>query len=119
MGRWMGTGLSLLLALVCGTAVWAMDFGAMSNQELAELRGAIENAPPAEQDAFRLEWEKRLATMGEEEKKRYVTPDPAEPAGDGQGKNPTFIGRGYENQGMGVIIFGGDGKPSQGKKSTK
>lgn len=109
----------LLLGCVCCTAAWAMDFNRMTNQELADLRGAIRNASQEEQSAFQLEWEKRQAVMTEEEKKLFAPP-PEEPSGkDEQLRKPQVLGRGYEAQGAGGVIYGGgEGMPGQGQQGT-
>ena len=99
--------------LFCGGAL-AMDFARMSNQDLADLRGAIRNAPEPEQQAFRLEWEKRLAAMPEEEKKRYAPPQDQSPEDAEKQDKPRIQGRGYDSQGTGTIIFGGGSFPGQG-----
>lgn len=103
----------LLGVLFCGAAL-AMDFAAMSNQELADLRGAIRNAPEPDQQAFRLEWEKRLAAMPEEEKKRYAPARDQRPEDEEKQEKPRIQGRGYDSQGTGSIIYGGGAFPGQG-----
>jgi hypothetical protein len=104
----------LLLGAVCCGAAWAMDYARMSNQELADLQGAILNAPEPEQQAFRLEWEKRLAVMPEEEKKRYAPPQDQPQEDEEKQSKPRIQGRGYDSQGTGVIIYGGGAFPAQG-----
>ncbi|MHB8809474.1 MAG: hypothetical protein ACYC9M_05620 [Desulfobulbaceae bacterium] len=109
--RWAWTGL--LLGCVCWTAAWAMDFSRMTNQELADLRGAIRNAPQEEQSAFQQEWGKRQAAMTEEEKKLFAKPLD-EPDSDGKLRKPNIPGRGYETQGVGGVIYGGgEGIPGE------
>jgi hypothetical protein len=95
--------------MLWGANSWGLDYTAMSNQELADLRGAIENAPSAEQEAYRLEWSKRLENMTEEEKQEYVRPDEA--AGEKRMEDPKVMGRGYDSQGTGSVIYGGSGAP--------
>lgn len=111
----------LLLGAVFSGAAWAMDFAGMSNQELADLRGAIRNAPEPEQMAFQQEWEKRLAAMTEEEKKPFVPSQEQLPGEEEKMKKPYIPGRGYESQGIGTVIYGGEGSPGQdgGKKAGK
>lgn len=47
--------LPLMAGAISGLS---MDFVNMSNQELFELRGAIQNAPEADRSAYMAEWEK-------------------------------------------------------------
>ena len=111
----------LLLGFLYSGTAWAMDFARMSNEELADLRGAILNATEPEQLAFRQEWEKRLAAMSEEEKKLYAPPQEPQPGDEEKQKKPYIQGRGYDSQGTGIIIYGGEGSPGQsgGKKTGK
>jgi hypothetical protein len=109
----------LLLGVLCSVSAWAMDFSRMSNQDLADLQGAIRNAPEADQAAFRLEWEKRQASMSEEEKKLYPSPPEPQPGEEEQMKKPYIQGRGYDSQGTGTVIFGGVGTPGQGGADGK
>ncbi|GAB4346307.1 MAG: hypothetical protein Kow0089_23620 [Desulfobulbaceae bacterium] len=98
----------VLAALVCVLpAAMAMDFASMSNQDLYELRGAIQNAPEKDRTAYQAEWEKRLAAMSDEEKKLFTEPEKKE--GDGETLDPPVVpARGYEKEGtQGRIIFGG------------
>lgn len=108
-----------LLGVLCSVSAWAMDFSRMSNPELADLQGAIRNAPEADQAAFRLEWEKRQASMSEEEKKLYASPQEPQPGEEEQMKKPYVQGRGYDSQGTGTVIFGGVGTPGQGGAGGK
>ncbi len=97
----------LLLTVVCSVG-WSMDFVKMSNVELFELQGAIENAPEADKKAYLLEWEKRVADMTDEEKKQFVESSKNEDDNDGELKKPFVQAQGYEKQGVqGRIIFGG------------
>ena len=106
-------GIGLLLGCVCCTVAWAMDFSRMTNQELADLQGAIQNASSDEQNTFRQEWEKRLAGMSPEEKKLYAGQQDISPgAGDKKILPYHIMGQGYENQGGGNIIYGGGGTPA-------
>lgn len=83
---------------------WAMDYHNMSNQELYELRGAIQNAPATEQEAYRLEWEQRVSAMTEAERKEFLQPE--EDANPDKLDPPRIPAQGYENQ-SGQVIFGG------------
>jgi hypothetical protein len=102
-------GMALMFSLAC-SAGQAMDFGNMNNDELAELRGAILNAPEAERKAYAHEWEKRLREMSAEEKERFADQVETEPDKEQPGKKQPYIqGRGYDEQGMGTVIHGGGG----------
>ncbi|WP_310598731.1 DUF1104 domain-containing protein [Desulfobulbus sp.] len=67
-----------LLAICCvamtiGTA-WAMDYSAMSSDQLSAQRGALNNASQEEWHAFHTEWWKRLSQMSPEERQKYIGP---------------------------------------------
>jgi len=100
--------VAMVFGVVCSSGR-AMDYANMTNDELAELRGAIVNAPDSERKAFRAEWENRLRSMSEEENKRYAEQGEPDPAQGQEGKQPYIQGRGYEQQGMGTVIHGGGG----------
>ena len=104
---WITSCAFLLLTVICSN-VWSMDFVSMSNDELFELRGAIQNAPEADKKVYQVEWEKRLASMTDEEKKQFVeTPKDGE-TNDTKLKQPLIPARGYEKQlEQGRVIFGG------------
>jgi len=97
----------LLLASACST-VWAMDFVNMTNEELFELQGAIQNAPDVDKNAYQLEWDKRVACMTGEEKKQFFKTPKDEEENDGKLQKPVVPAQGYEKQvGPDKIIFGG------------
>ena len=99
---------TFLLAVVVSSVCWAMDFENMSNEELFELHGAIQNAPEPDKTAYQAEWDKRLAGMTEMEKKKFADRTQAEKTADGELKPPTTPAQGYETKGVqGQIIFGG------------
>jgi hypothetical protein len=100
--------MALVFGVVC-SAGWAMDYDHMTNDELAELRGAILNAPEAERNAFQVEWEKRLRNMSEAEKELYSGQAGTDPGKEREGKQPHIQGRGYDERGMGTVIHGGGG----------
>lgn len=101
----------LSVFFVC-TGSWAMDFSVFSNQELFHLQGAASNASAEEQEAYQREWQSRLQSMSEEEKKKY-----AEPATSTRGRIPVVIqGQGYES-GPGTVIYGGM-PPDRGSKKS-
>jgi hypothetical protein len=110
--------LVFMLVAVVVSAGWSMDLVNMSNKELFELRGAFQNAPEADQEAYQVEWEKRVAAMTDEEKKQFVEPSKEGEGGAGKPKQPFFVpGQGYENQeGQGRVIFGGYPKSSGSKR---
>lgn len=105
-------GSICILLPILFSAGWAMDYHNMSNQELYELRGAIQNAPEAEQEAYRLEWEQRVSAMTEAEKKEYLRPE--EETNPDILEQPRIPAQGYEQQ-SGQVIFGGfkDGGAAQ------
>jgi hypothetical protein len=102
-------GMAALVFLVAFSTGWTMDYGNMSNDELAELRGAILNAPEVERNAFQTEWEKRLRNMSEAEKERYSNLAETGLENGEEKKQPHIQGRGYDERGMGTVIHGGGG----------
>jgi len=94
----------LLLTVACSVA-WSMDFVDMTNRELFELQGAIQNAPDGDKKAYQLEREKRIAAMSEEEKKQFVVILRNEEDNNGQYKRPFLLmGQGYEKQEIKTIM---------------
>jgi len=102
---WIGA-VSFLLQIVFCASVLAMNFEKMSNKQLFEMQGAIQNAPEADQKAYQLEWDKRLAAMNEEEKQQF-TRKPEEDKGEDTLPQPKIPARGYEKDEQGLVIFGG------------
>lgn len=95
---------ALLMSGVCSVGA-AMDYADMSNEELAELRGAVRNAPEQERRAYEVEWAKRLTLMSEGEKQRYSGEADSDGARDKEMPQPHIQGRGYD-RGMGSVIQG-------------
>jgi hypothetical protein len=96
-------GIVLSTILLLFSQAWAIDFPTLSNEDLHDLRGAIKNAPVAEQELYQKEWQLRLTKMAEEERRHYTS----ETEADNGPQAPIKQGRGYDNQGTGIIIFGG------------
>lgn len=97
----------LMLAMTV-TAAWGLDYAQMTTEELFQLHGAVQNASEIERKEYQLEWEKRVATMTDEEKQQYLTSPGNSPEDDS--KNPKLLwtpGRGYEKGTQGQVIFGG------------
>lgn len=78
-----------LLALCClamtAGAAWAVDYSALSNDELSAKRGTMYNASPEEWNAFHTEWWKRLSQMSPEERQKYMGPGMGRGMGRGKG----------------------------------
>lgn len=86
---------------------WAVDFTGMNNQELFEIRKMIKFSTEQVQVEYQEEWDKRLADMSDEEKKKFA--DAAK--NDDYGGDELWVpGKGYEKQ-QGIIIYGGGGTP--------
>ena len=101
------TGLIFLLLTVAYSVGWAMDFVNMSNEELYELRGAVQNAPETDQKAYQVEWDKRLSSMTDEEQELFSKPVKDEEE-DGKLGQPFIPAKGYEKESIqGNVIFGG------------
>ena len=96
--------LSTAIILLFSTQVYALDYPSMSNDELHDLRGAIRNAPPEEQERYRKEWQIRLDKMSKEEKAHFEQ----EARSADESLTPIIPGKGYDSQGTGVILYGGE-----------
>ncbi len=107
--------LLFLLSTVACSVAWSMDFVNMNNEQLFELRGAIQNAPDGEKTAYQLEWEKRIAAMSSEEKKQFAVISKNEEGNNSTPQQPFLLmGQGYEKQeGEGQVIFGGPPQKSK------
>jgi hypothetical protein len=58
---------------------FAVDYSQYTTEELANMRGTLQDASQEERDAFRAEWQKRLQDMTREERQKYVgKPDNAQ-----------------------------------------
>ena len=64
------------------STVFAVDYSTMSTEELARLKGTMQNATVEERNAFRQEWQKRIQNMTQEERQKYL----GNPQGAGQGQ---------------------------------
>jgi len=71
----------------------------MSNEELSNTRGSMQEASEQERNAFRSEWQQRTQSMTSEEQQQY-TGRPANAAAEGSGTQ----------QGMGQGRGGGGGQ---------
>ena len=88
----------LLLTVACSVA-WSMDFVDMTNRELFALQGAIQNAPDGDKKAYQGEWEKRIASMTEEEKKQFAVVLKNKEDNKDEYKLPFLLmGQGYDDQ---------------------
>lgn len=83
--------------------LWGKDLAEMSFRELFILRPTIKNAPASEQEAFQLEWDRRLQSMTEEERRQIESYEKRS-----EFPNPYVQGRGYENQGVNSATFEAD-----------
>ncbi len=52
-------------------AMASADFSSMKTEELAGLRGKLQEETPETRDAFTKEWQKRIGVMSAEEKQKY------------------------------------------------
>jgi hypothetical protein len=76
------SALLCALGLAAGTAWAATDYSAMTTEELAAKRGAMQNATVEERNAFHNEWQKRIQQMQPEDRQKYMQ---GQGAGMGQG----------------------------------
>ena len=74
--------LIIILALsfsVLTDNAFAVDYSQYTTEELANMRGTMQDASAEERDTFRAEWQKRLQHMTREERQKYVgKPDNAQ-----------------------------------------
>ena len=95
--------LVLCSTILMGNA-FAEDYSKYTTEELASMRGTLQDASPEERESFRAEWQKRLQNMTPEERQQYTgRPDNAQcqpGAGRMQGRGKGQGGGGY-GKGMG------------------
>lgn len=85
MSKLMRTmGMALIGLCLSVTQILAADYASMSTEELAALRGTMQNASQQEHAAFQQEWQNRVRQMTEEERRKYLGP-PANAPRDGSG----------------------------------
>lgn len=85
-------------AILSASMAYGADYSSMSTEELAALRGKMQNATVQERSAFQNEWQKRIQTMTTEERQKYL----GKPQGAGQGMGPGSRGAGQTGpKGMG------------------
>ena len=65
-------GTVIMGAILAGGLAFATDFSSMSTEDLAKMRGTLCTKTPEERDAFRAEWQKRMASMTPEERSKYM-----------------------------------------------
>ncbi|HSR35699.1 MAG TPA: hypothetical protein VLL73_00850 [Desulfurivibrionaceae bacterium] len=80
------TAVLVILGLAAGSAWAATDYRAMSTEELAAKRGAMQGATAEERNAFQKEWQNRLQKMSPEEHQKYMRNQ--DMAGKAQGMGP-------------------------------
>jgi hypothetical protein len=108
--------LLLPFSILAGNA-FAVDYSEYTTEELANMRGTLQDASPEERDAFRAEWQERLQDMAPEERQKYSgRPDNAQSQpreGRVQGSG-NAQGRGGYGKGAGRGLGRGSGKGRQG-----
>lgn len=104
--------LFLALAILAGNA-FAEDYSQYTTEELAGMRGTLQDASEEERDDFRAEWQKRVQDMTPEERQKYVgRPDNAQcqPSADSIQGSGNAQGRGGYGKGAGRGFGRGFGK---------
>lgn len=104
--------LFLALAILAGNA-FAEDYSQYTTEELAGMRGTLQDASEEERDDFRAEWQKRVQDMTPEERQKYVgRPDNAQcqPSADSMQGSGNAQSRGGYGKGMGRGSGRGFGK---------
>jgi hypothetical protein len=109
--------LFLALAILAGNA-FAEDYTQYTTEELAGMRGTLQDASEEERDDFRAEWQKRVQDMTPEERQKYVgRPDNAQcqPSADSMQGSGNAQGRGGYGKGAGRGFGRGFGKGRRGR----
>jgi len=109
--------LFLALAILAGNA-FAEDYSQYTTEELAGMRGTLQDASEEERDDFRAEWQKRVQDMTPEERQKYVgRPDNAQcqPSADSMQGSGNAQGRGGYGKGAGRGFGRGFGKGRRGR----
>ncbi len=76
--------LAAALFLSCGSsAMAAQDFSSLTNDELAALRASMKHEPEKTREAFRKEWQERVARMTPKEREAL-----AKDAGESMAQSP-------------------------------
>jgi uncharacterized membrane protein (DUF106 family) len=63
---------AILVSAMLISSAFAVDYSTVSTEELANLRGKMQNATVEERNAFQNEWQKRIQTMTQEERQKYI-----------------------------------------------
>lgn len=79
------TATATLLFIGSPAAHAAQDFGSMKTEELATLRGKLQNEPEETREAFKKEWQKRVDAMSPEEKQKYASTETSKAGSDNAG----------------------------------
>lgn len=109
--------LVLGLGILAGNA-FAEDYSQYATEELASMRGTLQDASQEERDAFRAEWQKRVQDMTPEERQKYTgRPDNAQcqPSADRMQGSGNAQGRGGYGKGAGRGFGKGFGKGRRGR----
>lgn len=79
--------LAISLGMLSMPALAATDYSAMTTEELAAMRGTMQNVTAEERNAFRNEWQERIRNMNVEERQNYMGPPENAPqrSRDGRG----------------------------------
>lgn len=84
--------ISILFSLIIIPGqVFSADYSQMSTSELTRLRATIGDATSEDQEAFRMEWQKRVANPETGEQKRYQNRNRTA-SGAGEGNNYQYSG---------------------------
>lgn len=68
----ISTLIAILVLTMFISSVYAVDYSTMSTEELAKMRGTMQNATVQERNAFQKEWQKRIQNMTQEERQKYL-----------------------------------------------
>lgn len=67
-----GALTGLIVPVMLLSSAFAADYSMMPTDELARLRGTMQNAPIEERQAFQNEWQRRVRAMTPGEQQRYL-----------------------------------------------
>jgi hypothetical protein len=95
--------------LLTAGSILAADYSQYSTEELSKMRGTMQNVSEQERETFRMEWQKRIQNMTQEEREKYM----GRPEDAGQGNMMKQRGM---NQDRGYGMGGGKGMGGGGRR---
>lgn len=105
--KWANTWLLMAISCLAAASAIAADYSSYSTEDLANMRGTMQNATIEERNAFHTEWQKRLQSMSLEERQKYAGRPANAPQSSGSyGGYGRGQGRGCGRGAAGVCPYG-------------